>query len=41
MKYYIEKKVNTDFDTAVSKSKAALKKEGFGILSEIDVMIVY
>lgn len=37
MKYYIEKKLNTDFDTAVSKTKEALKEEGFGILSEIDV----
>lgn len=25
-----QKNVNTNFDTAVSKSKAALKEEGFG-----------
>ncbi len=37
MKYYIEKTLNTDFETAVSKTKEALKKEGFGILSEINI----
>lgn len=37
MKYYIEKTLNTDFETAVSKTKEALMKEGFGILSEINI----
>ncbi len=37
MKYYIEKVLNTDFDTAVSKATEALKKEGFGVLSEINM----
>lgn len=37
MKYYIETTINTDFDQAVNKVKDELKKEGFGVLSEIDI----
>lgn len=37
MKYYIEKILNIDFETAILKTKEALKKEGFGALSEIDI----
>ena len=37
MKYYIEKTLNTDFETSISKTKEALQKEGFGVLSEIDI----
>lgn len=37
MKYYIAKKLSTDFDSAVSKAKEALKEEGFGVLSEINI----
>jgi len=37
MKYYIEKTLNTDFETAISNTKEALQKEGFGLLSEIDI----
>lgn len=37
MKYYIEKTLNTDFESAVEKITAALKEEGFGVLSEIDI----
>ncbi len=37
MKYYIEKTLATGFDSAVEKTKEALKKEGFGVLSEIDI----
>jgi len=37
MKYYINKILNTDFDIAVNKTREALKSEGFGILSEINI----
>ena len=37
MKYYFEKTLNTDFETAVTKTKEALKSVGFGVLSEIDI----
>ncbi len=37
MKYYFEKSLKTDFETAVEKTKEALKSEGFGVLSEIDI----
>jgi uncharacterized protein (DUF302 family) len=37
MKYYFEKTLNTDFETAVLNATEALKKEGFGVLSEINI----
>lgn len=37
MKYYIEKTINYSFDEAVEKVTEELKKEGFGILSEINI----
>ncbi len=37
MSYGISKTTNLDFDEAVEKTKNALNKEGFGILTEIDV----
>lgn len=37
MNYYFSKTVNDDFNTAISKVTEELKKEGFGILTEIDV----
>lgn len=37
MSYYFSKIVNYDFDTAITKVTEELKKEGFGILTEIDV----
>jgi uncharacterized protein (DUF302 family) len=36
MKYYIEKTLNTDFESATDKVKKALSTEGFGVLSEFD-----
>lgn len=37
MSYHISKKVACSFDEAVAKIIEALKKEGFGVLTEIDV----
>jgi uncharacterized protein (DUF302 family) len=37
MDYYYSKTVRKGFDKAVSRIKKALKNEGFGILTEIDV----
>jgi len=37
MTYYYSKTIHLGFDGAVSRVTQALKKEGFGILAEIDV----
>jgi uncharacterized protein (DUF302 family) len=37
MKYYFNKIVTLSFDKAIEKVIAELKKEGFGILTDIDV----
>jgi uncharacterized protein (DUF302 family) len=37
MNYYFNKTINEDFDRVVERVTVALKKEGFGILTEIDV----
>ena len=37
MKYYISKKISTDFDQAVLLVTESLKKEGFGVLTEINL----
>ena len=37
MNYYFAKELNTDFDTAIEKVTEELKKEGFGVLTEIDI----
>jgi uncharacterized protein (DUF302 family) len=37
MSYYYSKKMNAGFDEAVSRVTQALKEEGFGVLTEIDV----
>jgi uncharacterized protein (DUF302 family) len=37
MNYYIETILNTEYDSAVEKTKEALSQQGFGILSEIDI----
>ena len=37
MSYYFSKTVQTTFDDAVNRVTEELKKEGFGVLTEIDV----
>ena len=37
MKYYFSKTIDIPFDEAVARVTEELKKEGFGILTEIDV----
>ncbi len=37
MAYYFSKTLNVSFDEAISKVTEELKKEGFGILTDIDV----
>jgi uncharacterized protein (DUF302 family) len=37
MKYYISKKINTNFEQAIHLVTESLKKEGFGILTEINL----
>ncbi len=37
MSYHFSKIVNDDFDTTIEKVTGELKKEGFGVLTQIDV----
>jgi len=37
MRYYIARTVNDNFDNVVAKVKEALKGEGFGVLTDIDI----
>ncbi|MDF1581084.1 MAG: DUF302 domain-containing protein [Desulfuromonadales bacterium] len=37
MSYYFNKEIDSDFADAITQVTAELKKEGFGILTEIDV----
>ncbi|GET25721.1 DUF302 domain-containing protein [Prolixibacter sp. NT017] len=37
MKYYIDKKLNGSFDEVIGQVTEALQKEGFGVLTEIDI----
>ncbi|MCF6182768.1 DUF302 domain-containing protein [Lutibacter sp.] len=37
MNYYFNKIVSGDFNQAIEKVKEELKKEGFGVLTEIDI----
>jgi uncharacterized protein (DUF302 family) len=37
MSYYFSKTINTTFDQAIDRVTEALQKEGFGILTDIDV----
>ncbi|MDZ7660036.1 DUF302 domain-containing protein [Fodinibius sp.] len=37
MSYYYSKTLDTSFEDAIEKTTAALKEEGFGVLTEIDI----
>jgi uncharacterized protein (DUF302 family) len=37
MSYYFSKILNVSFEEAISKVTEELKKEGFGILTDIDI----
>ena len=37
MEYYFSKTITGSFDEAIQKVTAALKAEGFGVLTEIDI----
>jgi uncharacterized protein (DUF302 family) len=37
MKYYFSKTIDSSFEDAITKTKEALKQEGFGVLTEINV----
>lgn len=37
MSYYISAKLRVPFDDAVARAEAALKTEGFGVISRIDI----
>ena len=37
MTYYMAAKLQVPFDDAIARTEAALKTEGFGVISEIDV----
>lgn len=37
MSYYINKIIESDFDKAIERVHQALQKEGFGVLSDIDI----
>lgn len=37
MSYYISAKLQTPFDDAIARTEAALKTEGFGVISRIDI----
>lgn len=41
MSYYFNKTVNLTFDEAIEKVTAELQREGFGVLTEIDVKATF
>ncbi len=41
MEYYFSKTINESFDNAIQKVTEALRAEGFGILTEIDIKATF
>jgi uncharacterized protein (DUF302 family) len=41
MSYYFSKTLDAGFDEAVARTRAALQREGFGVISEIDVREIF
>ncbi len=41
MKYYINREIKAGFEEAIEKVTEELKKEGFGVLSDIDVSATF
>jgi uncharacterized protein (DUF302 family) len=41
MSYFESKKVDYSYEDAVEKTKEALKKQGFGVITEIDMQAVF
>ena len=41
MSYHISRTVDLDFDEAVSRTIEELKKEGFGVLTDVDFKAVF
>ncbi len=39
MSYYLTKTLTTEFDAAIARTIEALKREGFGVLTDIDVQL--
>jgi uncharacterized protein (DUF302 family) len=37
MNYYLAATLETDFDEAIARTESALKREGFGVLTRVDV----
>ncbi len=41
MSYYFSKTIETDFESAINRTKEKLAEQGFGVLTEIDVKATF